>query len=136
MNSNANKKINSKKRLRGLFYAVLVLFAVIILRMVQLMFIEAGMLQDQVENQWTSETTIVAQRGDILDANGQVLATSASVKSVLLKPQDIKDPGEVASLLSEILEMDEQTIFDKASDKSKMEVWLKRQITSEQAGKN
>ena len=76
MNSNANKKINSKKRLRGLFYAVLVLFAVIILRMVQLMFIEAGTLQDQVENQWTSETTIVAQRGDILDANGQVLATS------------------------------------------------------------
>lgn len=135
MNSNANKKINSKKRLRGLFYAVLVLFAVIILRMVQLMFIEAGTLQDQVENQWTSETTIVAQRGDILDANGQVLATSASVKSVLLKPQDIKDPGEVASLLSEILEMDEQTIFDKASDKSKMEVWLKRQITSEQAEK-
>ena len=40
--------------------------------------------------------------------NGEVLAASATVESVLLYPKDIKDPGEVANLLAPILEMDEQ----------------------------
>ncbi len=73
------------------------------------------------------------KRGSILDRNGEVLATSATVESILLYPKDIEDPGEIANLLAPILEMDEQKIFEIASDKSKVESWLKRQITSEQA---
>ena len=62
-----------------------------------------------------------------------MLAASATAESVLLYPKDIEDPGEIANLLAPILGMDEQQIYEIASDKSKVEAWLKRQITEEQA---
>lgn len=128
------KIINGKKRLAIMFYIVVALFVVIFVRMADLMFVKAEELQTKAESQWTDETTVAAKRGDILDSNGKVLATSASVKSVLLKPHNIKDPGEVSSLLAPILEMDSDTIYKKATS-DKTEVWLKRQITSDQADK-
>ncbi|MBC8538074.1 PASTA domain-containing protein [Christensenellaceae bacterium NSJ-63] len=129
----ANPNISNKKRLTILFYVALLLMLVIAGRLAQLMFFNAEDLQDKAENQWTRELAVAPKRGSILDRNGEILATSATAESVLLHPKDIKDAGEVASLLAPILEMEEQKIFDLANDKTKVEVWLKRQITSEQA---
>lgn len=129
----ANPNISNKKRLTILFYVALLLMLVIAGRLAQLMFFNAEDLQDKAENQWTRELAVAPKRGSILDRNGEILATSAMAESVLLHPKDIKDAGEVASLLAPILEMEEQKIFDLANDKTKVEVWLKRQITSEQA---
>lgn len=129
----ANPNISNKKRLTILFYVALLLMLVIVGRLAQLMFFNAEDLQDKAENQWTRELAVAPKRGSILDRNGEILATSATVESVLLHPKDIKDAGEVASLLAPILEMEEQKIFDLANDKTKVEVWLKRRITSEQA---
>ncbi|MBQ9942474.1 MAG: stage V sporulation protein D, partial [Christensenellaceae bacterium] len=116
-----------------MFYASLLLMLVILGRLAQLMFFSAENLQEMAENQWTREVAVSPQRGDILDRNGEILATSATAESVLLYPKDIDDPGEVASLLAPILGMDEQKIYDMAADQSKVEVWLKRQITDDQA---
>lgn len=129
----ANPNISNKKRLTILFYVALLLMLVIAGRLAQLMFFNAEDLQDKAENQWTRELAVAPKRGSILDRNGEILATSATAESVLLHPKDIKDAGEVASLLAPILGMEEQKIFDLANDKTKVEVWLKRQITSEQA---
>lgn len=129
----ANPNISNKKRLTILFYVALLLMLVIAGRLTQLMFFNAEDLQDKAENQWTRELAVAPKRGSILDRNGEILATSATAESVLLHPKDITDAGEVASLLAPILEMEEQKIFDLANDKTKVEVWLKRQITSEQA---
>lgn len=129
----ANPNISNKKRLTILFYVALLLMLVIAGRLAQLMFFNAEDLQDKAENQWTRELAVAPKRGSILDRNGEILATSATAESVLLHPKDITDAGEVASLLAPILEMEEQKIFDLANDKTKVEVWLKRQITSEQA---
>lgn len=129
----ANPNLSNRKRLLILFYAAMFLLLVLVFRLGQLMLFDADNLQDMAETQWTRELAVTPQRGDIVDRNGEVLATSATVESVLLHPQDIEDPGEVANLLAPILEMDAQEIFDAASDKSKIEVWLKRQISTEQA---
>ena len=129
----ANPNISNKKRLTILFYVALLLMLVIAGRLAQLMFFNAEDLQDKAENQWTRELAVAPKRGSILDRNGEILATSATAESVLLHPKDITDAGEVASLLAPILGMEEQKIFDLANDKTKVEVWLKRQITSEQA---
>ena len=129
----ANPNISNKKRLTILFYVALLLMLVIAGRLAQLMFFNAEDLQDKAENQWTRELAVAPKRGSILDRNGEILATSATAESVLLHPKDIEDAGEVASLLAPILEMEEQKIFDLANDKTKVEVWLKRRITSEQA---
>lgn len=129
----AGTNISNKKRLTLLFYFAMFFMLVIVGKLMQLMFFDAADLSDKAESQWTRELSVAPKRGSILDRNGEVLAASATVESVLLYPKDIKDPGEVANLLAPILEMDEQKIFEIASDKSKVEAWLKRQITQEQA---
>ncbi|MBR3843814.1 MAG: PASTA domain-containing protein [Christensenellaceae bacterium] len=96
--------------------------------------IRSDELQDTVESQWTREITVAAKRGNILDADGEVLAQSASTQSVLLRPGEIDDPGEISRILAPILGMDEQAIYELASQE-KVEVWLKRHISSEQASK-
>lgn len=126
-----NGNLSRKKRLLLLFYVAAALFVVLFVQLGNIMFLQAGELQEMAELQWTKETSVTAERGKILDANGVVLAQSATVKSVLLKPKDIEDPGEIANLLAPILQMDAQTIYEAAT-KNKTEVWLKRHITREQ----
>ena len=103
----------------------------LVLRLGQIMFFQAETLEELAENQWTKEITVSAVRGSILDRNGEVLAQSKSAKSVVLNPSDIDDPDEMSQILSKILDMDYEAIYEKAVDKSKSEIWLKRQITDE-----
>ncbi len=129
----AGNKVSNKKRLHFLFVAAMFLLLVIIGKLADLMIFQAESLQDKAETQWTREVSVSPKRGNILDCNGEILAASTTVESVLLYPKDIEDPGEVANLLSPILEMEWQTVYDVASDTSKVEAWLKRQITDDQA---
>lgn len=100
-----------------------------------IVFVKGANYQSRVENQWTRQLTVAASRGTIYDSKGKQLAESATCESVLLRPRDIADPGEVASLLAPILGLDNTAVFALASDTKKVEVRLKRQITSDQAAK-
>ena len=131
----SDSRISKKVRLKVLFGISLALLLVLFLRLGYIMFIQAPELEELAHEQWTREVTISADRGSILDSTGEVLAQSATVKSVLAYPKDIDDPREIASLLAGILEMDEEELFTKLSDKSKSEIWIKRQITDEQEDK-
>ena len=122
----------NKARLRVLYCIVMLIIGICIIRLTQLMIFQAGEIQNQVEQQWTREVSVSPLRGAIKDRNGEILAASTTSQSVLLYPKDIKDAGEVADLLAPILDMDRQKIYETASDKSKVEVWLKRHITDEQ----
>lgn len=133
----ANPTPSNHKRLAILFYVACGLFLVLILNIAKLTLIDAADLQEEAENQWTREVAVSPERGSILDKNGKVLAQSATAQSVLLYPKDIAeskdiDAREVADTLAEILDMDPEEVYEKASDTSKVEIWLKRQITQEQ----
>ena len=90
----AGTNISNKKRLTLLFYFAMFFMLVIVGKLMQLMFFDAADLSDKAESQWTRELSVAPKRGSILDRNGEVLAASATVESVLLYPKDIKDPGE------------------------------------------
>lgn len=122
----------NKTRLRCLYVIVMIAMLVCVARLVQLMIFQAGEIQDKVEQQWTREVSVSPLRGAIKDRNGEILAASTTSQSVLLYPKDIKDAGEVADLLAPVLNMDRQKIYEVASDKSKVEAWLKRHVSDEQ----
>ncbi len=125
--------VSTKRRLIVIFAIFAFLFVLIICRVGYLQIVQAGWLQQKALDQWTSDKPVSPKRGSILDRKGEVLAQSANVDTVLLRPSQIEDPGAVAKALAPILEMDEASIKEKASDKTKGELWLKRQITKEQA---
>ena len=123
---------NNRGRLFFVYIVVLFLIVVCLARLIQLMLFSSD-YQNKVEQQWTREITNDPQRGKIKDKYGEILATSVKSQSVLLYPQRITNPGEVADALAPILRMDRQKVFESASDKTKVEIWLKRNISDAQA---
>ncbi len=123
----------NKKRLVIILVTITLLFFTMILRIAWIQTVDGATLQQKALSQWTREITVKANRGNIVDCNGQVLAESSSVYTVALAPQSVEDADEVANKLAAILDMDAARIKELAGDKKKAEVWVKRQISDAQS---
>ena len=68
----------------------------------------------------TRTTKVEAERGDILDRNMNILATSVSVENVYLDPHELKQSkaniAEISTVLGEILDKDPAWITEQAAD--------------------
>lgn len=70
------------------------------------------------------------KRADILDRNGERLATSVSVFSLYADPSNIWDPREVASQLVSVLpDLDFDTVLERLSDPEREFAWIQRGLT-------
>lgn len=75
---------------------------------------------------------VVAARPDIVDRNGEVLATDIKTASLYAEPKNIVDADEALELLSTVLpDLDPETTYAKLKSGSGF-VWLKRQLTPAQ----
>ena len=127
--------LKSKKRLLFLMAAVVIAFTALSLRLAVIVFAQGDFLREKALIQQTSDLTVSAKRGDILDTSGAVLARSATAQTVVLRPVEIKNSGSldmIVSVLSEKLGLAEETIRTKATTK-KSEVWLARQVSNDTA---
>lgn len=73
------------------------------------------------------------RRADILDRNGELLATSVTVYSLFADPRAIWDAGEVAAALATIFpDLDAQDLAERLSNRSRAFVWVRRGLTPRQ----
>ncbi len=124
---------SNKRRLIAMLAFVIVAFFLLVYRLVQVQIIRAPELQEMAVEQWTRDLPVPARRGKILDRNGQIVAQSGTAYQVFLRPGKIDRPDEVASMMSELLGLEYEGVYNKAIDKTKDTALLKRQITREQA---
>ncbi len=124
---------SSKKRLLTLIVAAIFLFGIVFLRLGYIQVIWGRDLQAKAAEQWQRDLPVHAYRGDIVDTNGALLATTKTAYSVYARPKSVTDADRAADQLAGILGMDRQVIFDKVSKKGVSEVALKRQIDVETA---
>jgi cell division protein FtsI (penicillin-binding protein 3) len=76
--------------------------------------------------------TVAAARPDILDRNGELLATDIKVMSVFAEPRRIVDKDEAVELLTAVLpDVDAHELRERL-DSRKGFVWVKRAITPKQ----
>jgi len=94
-------RINS--RIKILFLLLLIPFILIIIRVIYIQVFEYGKLNTLAKNLWSRNLSIEADRGKILDRNGNVLADNLTTTSLVLIPNQIKDKELVCKKLSEIL---------------------------------
>lgn len=124
---------SSKKRLLTLIVATIFLFCALFLRLGYIQVIWGSDLQAKAADQWQRDLPIYAYRGDIVDANGNLLATTKTAYTVYARPKSVTDAQYAAGKLSDILQIDEQTLYDKVTKKGVSEVALKRQISADLA---
>ncbi len=93
-------------------------FCVLIVSLVRVSILKHDEYSSLASSQQLRDTVITAPRGTIYDNNMNVLAMSATVWTVALSPKDIKESNEaaIAAKLSEVLEVDEQTILEKCKE--------------------
>ena len=110
-----SKGFTSSYRLILLATTVLVCFAGVGVRLVHLHVLDRERLVSYVDRARSSIARQEARRGDILDARGDVLATSRTVIALGVDPQSLKPEDEIKwSKLAQLLELplsEIQTIF-------------------------
>lgn len=123
----------SKKRLLTLVVVAIFLLSGIFFRLMYIQVIWGKQLQAKASEQWQRDLPIKAYRGDIVDTNGNLLATTETGYSVYARPQSVEDAEYSAKVLSDTLELDYQTVYDKLIKRGVSEVTIKRQITPDLA---
>jgi cell division protein FtsI (penicillin-binding protein 3) len=81
---------------------------------------------EQIEIKQSTERTL--QRGDIVDRNGELIATSLMTSSVFVNPKEIKDKEDAASRISKAFGMDYKQLLASFSG-GKSFIWIKRNLT-------
>lgn len=76
--------------------------------------------------------SITAQRADIVDRNGRVLATNLATYSLYAQPQDMIDPVKVAKALVKIFPDLDEARLEKDFTGERTFVWIKRTLSPEQ----
>ena len=75
---------------------------------------------------------LMASRPDLVDRNGEVLATDIRTVSLYAEPHKIVDPDEAVELLATVLpDLDMKATYRKLSSSSRFQ-WLRRQLTPRQ----
>ena len=123
------KEISRKKRMRnGLFFSIIVLFA-LIFRVGWIQFVNGGELQTLAYEQQTLDRKINPKRGTIYDRNKNKLAVSSTVYTITITPTNIEEENKekVAKEISDIFNLDYETILKKVKKRSSIETVAKKQ---------
>ena len=91
-------------------------------RLAYLMIFEAEYYQEKAESLHERERQIKAARGEIIDANGVVLATNKTVCTISVIHSQLTDAEEVIRILTQELGMDEGTVRKKVEKVSSREL--------------
>lgn len=127
-----------RQRTAILILLILVLgFGAAVLRLTYLTTVQNSELQEAAVDLQLADTTVSAKRGTIYDANGNVLAESASVWQVVMSPINFKNDKQrqaAAKGLSEIFDLEYNDVLEDTKQQSHYVV-VKRRIESDEREK-
>lgn len=136
-----NKVISSRMKL-VMIIALVLSFVLPLVSLFNIMVIKSDFYQGKAAEQQLYDTEISARRGDIYDKNMNLLATSATVWTVYVTPNDFSKidndetlantKEEIATNLSDILGMEKSDVLNKLDKKSSY-VIIKRQVEQPEA---
>ena len=128
-------EITRKKRMRFMIFMVMIFMIGLSFRIFWIQFKMGDWLKQMAYTQHTLERAFNPKRGTIYDATGKkILAVSSSVESVSVNPVNIKkeDRAKLAQKLSELFNLDYESVLKKVSKKSAIET-IKKKIDREKA---
>ena len=109
-------------RIRFIVLGVIILFLIVILKIFYIQFFSYNKLNNLTEQLWSRELVINANRGDIVDRNGVVLATSITTTTIYVIPNQIKDKESTSKKISDILGCSYDDVYKYVNKRSSMEI--------------
>ena len=125
---NVDRNVKAKARLGLAIVAFAAIYSVIALRLVMFATVSEG----HGGRRTVGQDAVATARPDILDRNGEILATDVKSPSLFAEPRKLIDVDEAAELLTATLpDLDAGEVRERLSSKRGF-VWLKREITPKQ----
>ena len=118
------KKINIRLRI-----LLIIIFFLSISAAVRIVYLS---IQSTDEYSILERGEFTFKRGDILDRNNKLLATSDELDSLYANPREIKSIDDTSQFLSNVLNIPKSSIVSKLKSRSNF-VWIKRQLSPGQA---
>lgn len=110
--------VTVRKRIVAVFLIGLVVFVAINLRLGYVQFFLADELIKKANDSWSRDIKFEAERGKILDVNGDVLTKNVSAPSVVLVPSQIENAKDTAQKLANVLDISTDKAFEYVTEKS------------------
>lgn len=111
--------------------AVTFLFCFLFGRFFYVQVIWSEELNYRALDQWTRELPIVAQRGQIVDRNGVILAGNSAAYTVFARSNAVEDKAIAAEKLALALGQDKTLLYDKLTKKKASEVTIAKKVDKE-----
>ena len=125
-------RTDSRARALVLLIVVAVAASAVGARLVWWQVAQQGWLSEMALYQLAQQEALPAERGEITDVNGELLATSVELQSVFATPPSVVDPGQAATILASVLEMPADQLRERLESDQPW-VWLKRRVSPEVA---
>ena len=122
-------KLSSRKKMRNMLFICFLLILILLGRLGFIQFIRGEELSSMAYIQQTLDRNINPKRGTIYDATGKnILAVSSTVETVTVNPGNInqKDKEKVAKELSELFNLNYDTVLKKVTKRSSIETIVKK----------
>lgn len=105
-------------------------FGTLLIRLYLLQIRQHDFYAQRAAGQQLRDTVVPAPRGEILSADGAVLATSATCWTIRASPREMADEqvAPASAALAEILELDEADLLEKLSDRKSNDKLLRRRV--------
>ncbi len=117
-------------RERWVLAALSLCWVTITLRLLQIQVWQQPEFTQQALRQQTTEETIPARPGDILDRNGRLLATTIKRYSLYLNPTSVEDIRHLAAQLAPALDLDTAALEHRLeANASSQFLWVKRRLS-------
>ena len=108
-------------RMRFIFFGVIIILLAIIIKVFYIEVFAYSKLKKLSDDLYSRKLPIAADRGEILDRNGKVLATNITTTSLVVVPRQIVDKEKVAKDLAKILNVSYDEMYKHVSKKTSIE---------------
>lgn len=112
---------NIHTRIKVITLAIIFIFILIMIKVFYIQVIDYKKLNNFAKDLWSRNLPLEADRGNIFDSNGKLLAGNITTTSLVLIPNQIVDKELTSKKLSEILNVDYDQMYSHVSKKTSIE---------------
>ncbi|SOB92395.1 stage V sporulation protein D (sporulation-specific penicillin-binding protein) [Ureibacillus xyleni] len=103
----------SKSRLKLIIYGFILFGVAVVIRLFYVQVIQHDKLTELAKENWDREIPFAAERGEIVDRNGNVLVTNKLAPTLYFMPAQNDNIELAAKQIASVLKLDEKKLFEK-----------------------